>query len=220
MLIDLHCHTFPLSDDSFLSPDQLIERAKAVGLDGVCLTEHDLAWEPDKVRELAERHNFLIIPGIEVNTEDEHILVFGLSRYVDGMHRLAELSQLVAEAGGVMIAPHPYRQLTPLLRMDDDSWTMALERAAANPAFQRVCALEAINGRSTQDENLFSWQLCARLGLPAVAGSDAHEPNDIGTCATRFQRPIADVEDLVRELKAGRFHAVNLRARSEAREQT
>jgi len=97
---------------------------------------------------------------------------------------------------------------------------MALERAVASPAFQHVCALEAINGRSSQDENLFSWQLCARLGLPAIAGSDAHEPSDVGTCATRFQRPIADVEDLVRELKAGRFHAVNLRAGSAASEQT
>jgi len=220
VLIDLHCHTFPLSDDSFLSPDQLIERAKAVGLDGVCLTEHDVAWEPHKIRDLAKRHNFLVIPGIEVNTEEGHILVFGLSRYVDGMHQLAELAQLVVEAGGAMIAPHPYRQLTPLLPMDDDFWTVTLERAAANPAFQYVCALEAINGRSTHDENLFSWQLCARLGLPAVAGSDAHEPSDIGTCATRFQRPIAHVEDLVRELRAGRFHAVNLRARTEAREWT
>jgi predicted metal-dependent phosphoesterase TrpH len=220
MLIDLHCHTFPLSDDSFLSPDQLIERARAVGLDGVCLTEHDSVWEPRKLRELAERHDFLIIPAIEVNSEDGHILVFGLNRYVSGMRQLPQLTQLVAEAGGAMIAAHPYRQFAPLLRMDDDFWTMALERAAANPAFQYVCALEAINGRSTQDENLFSWQLCARLGLPAVAGSDAHEISDVGTCATRFQRSIADVQDLVRELKAGRFHAVNLRAQSEAREQT
>jgi len=215
VLIDLHCHTFPLSDDSFLSPDQLVERAKAVGLDGVCLTEHDFAWEPHKARDLAERHNFLVIPGIEVNTEDDHILVFGLNHYVYRMHRVAQLAQLVAEAGGAMFAPHPYRRLTSLLRMDDDLWTMALERAAANPAFRHVCALEAINGRATQDENLFSWQLCARLGLPAVAGSDAHEPSDVGTCATRFQRPIADVEDLVRELKAGRFHAVNLKAKTE-----
>ena len=126
MLIDLHCHTFPLSDDSFLSPDQLIERAKAVGLDGVCLTEHDFVWEPHKLRELAERHNFLVIPGIEVNTEDGHILVFGLNRYIYGMHRVAQLAQLVAEAGGAMVAPHPYRRLTSLLRMDDEFWTMAL----------------------------------------------------------------------------------------------
>jgi hypothetical protein len=220
VLIDLHCHTFPLSDDSFLSPDQLVETAKAVGLDGICLTEHEVLWEPQKVRALAERHNFLVIPGIEVNSEDDHILVFGLSGYIHGMQRVGQLAQLVAEAGGAMVAPHPYRRLTSLLRMDDEFWTMALERAAANPAFQHVCALEAINGRASQDENLFSWQLCARLGLPAVAGSDAHEPSDIGTCATRFQRPIVDVEDLVRELKAGRFHAVNLRAKSEGGEQT
>jgi len=96
---------------------------------------------------------------------------------------------------------------------------MALEQAAAHPAFRHVCAVEAINGRAAHDENLFSWQLCARLGLPAVAGSDAHEPSDVGTCATRFQRHVADVEDLVRELKAGRFHAVNLRAKTEAGEQ-
>jgi predicted metal-dependent phosphoesterase TrpH len=220
VLIDLHCHTFPLSDDSFLSPDQLIERAKTTGLDGVCLTEHDSVWQPRKLRELAERHNFLIIPGIELNTEDGHILVFGLNRHATDTYRLPQLARLVTEAGGALVYPHPYRQFTPLLRMDDDFWTMALERAVASPAFQYVCALEAINGRSTQDENLFSWQLCARLGLPAVAGSDAHDPSDVGTCATRFQRSIADVEDLVRELKAGRFHAVNLRAQSEAREET
>ena len=219
MLIDLHCHTFPLSDDSFLSPDELIERAKAVGLDGVCLTEHDAVWEPHKIRELAKRHNFLVIPAIEVNTEDDHMLVFGLSRYIDGMQRVAHLAQLVADAGGAMVAPHPYRRLTPLLRMDDDFWTMALEQTAAHPAFRHVCAVEAINGRAAHDENLFSWQLCARLGLPAVAGSDAHEPSDIGTCATRFQSRIADVQDLVRELKAGRFHAVNLRTKPEAGEQ-
>ncbi|MGQ9572479.1 MAG: CehA/McbA family metallohydrolase [Dehalococcoidia bacterium] len=214
MLIDLHTHTFPLSDDSLLSPDQLIDRAKAVGLDGVCLTEHDFVWDPDKVRELAERHNFLVIPGIEVNTEDGHIIVFGLNRYVYGMHRVAELAEMVTEAGGAMIAPHPYRRLTPFLRMDDDFWAMALERAAGNPAFQYVCAVEAINGRASQNENIFAWQLCAHLGLPAVAGSDAHELRDVGTCATRFQHPIAGLEDLVRELKAGRFHAVNLGAKS------
>jgi predicted metal-dependent phosphoesterase TrpH len=219
VLIDLHCHTFPLSDDSFLSPDQLIERAKAVGLHGVCLTEHDHLWEPPKIRDLAKRHNFLVIPAIELNSLDGHVLVYGLSRQVEGMYTVAQLAQVVAEAGGAMVAPHPYRRLTSLLRMDDDFWTMALEQAAAHPAFRHVCALEAINGRASQDENLFSWQLCARLGLPAVAGSDAHEPGDIGTCATRFERLVAGVEDLVRELKAGRFHAVNLRPGSQTREQ-
>jgi predicted metal-dependent phosphoesterase TrpH len=50
MLIDLHTHTRPLSHDSLLSPDELIEAAKAAGLDAICVTEHDFAWEPDEVR--------------------------------------------------------------------------------------------------------------------------------------------------------------------------
>ena len=33
MLIDLHTHTYPLSWDSRLSPDELVERSKAAGLD-------------------------------------------------------------------------------------------------------------------------------------------------------------------------------------------
>ncbi|HIN06137.1 MAG TPA: PHP domain-containing protein, partial [Dehalococcoidia bacterium] len=40
LLIDLHLHTYPKSDDSFMTPDDLIEAAKSQGLDGICLTEH------------------------------------------------------------------------------------------------------------------------------------------------------------------------------------
>src|SRR3989304_2201581 len=47
MLIDLHTHTRPLSHDSLLTPDDLIEAAKAAGLDAVCLTEHDFTWDPE-----------------------------------------------------------------------------------------------------------------------------------------------------------------------------
>src|SRR3989304_311493 len=104
MLIDLHTHTHPLSHDSLLSPDDLIDAAKEAGLDGVCLTEHDFFWEPETAADLSRRHNFLVIPGIEVNTEDGHIVVFGLEKYVYGMHRMRELAALVEQAGGGMIA--------------------------------------------------------------------------------------------------------------------
>ena len=71
MLIDLHCHTWPLSDDSLLKPDDLIEEAKSLGLHGLCLTEHDYGWNVDDIRALERRHNFVILPGIEVNTDAE-----------------------------------------------------------------------------------------------------------------------------------------------------
>lgn len=211
MLIDLHTHTRPLSHDSLLTADELVEAAKTAGLDGLCLTEHDFAWDPQELRELAQRHRFLILPGIEVNTENGHILVFGLHRYVFGMHRVSHLAQLVEEAGGVMVAAHPYRRQLPFELEESGDWSQALERAIANPAYRHICALETHNGRGTERENRFSQELCQRLGFPATAGSDAHEPADVGGCATEFQRPIADLADLIRELRAGRFRPALLR---------
>ena len=215
MLIDLHCHTRPLSDDSNLTPDELVEAAKAASLDAVCLTEHDFTWDLEEVRQLARRHDFTVIPAIEVNTDDGHFLAFGLDRYVYGMHRTAELARLVDEAGGALVAAHPYRRQLPFELRDEGDWTEPLERAAANPAYRYVCAIETLNGRGSERENAFSQALCDRLGLPAVAASDAHQSSDVGRCATEFQRDVADVSDLVRELKAGRFQP-RLRASRQA----
>ena len=210
MLIDLHTHTQPLSHDSLLTPDDLIEAAKAAGLDAVCLTEHDFTWDPDGARDLGRRHAFTVIPAIEVNTEDGHLLAFGVDRYVYGMHRSAELARLVEDAGGALIAAHPYRRQIPFHLRHEGDWSEALDRAAANSAYRHVCAIETLNGRGSERENAFALELCDRLGLPAVAASDAHQRDDVGLCATRFERDVTDAPGLVRELRAGRFQPVSL----------
>jgi len=71
--------------------------------------------------------------------------------------------------------------------------------------------MEALNGRGSERENAFARELCDRLGLPAVAASDAHQRDDVGLCATRFERDVTDVPSLLRELRAGRFQPVSLR---------
>lgn len=211
MLIDLHTHTHPLSHDSLLSPDDLIVAAKEAGLDAVCLTEHDFFWDHADVETLSKRHDFLVLPGIEVNTEDGHIVVFGLDRFVYGMHRMHELARMAEAAGAVMIAAHPYRRQLPFELRYQGDWTHALERAAANPALAHVTAIETQNGRGSDRENAFSTEVAAGLNLPATAASDAHEPKDIGRAATQFERKITNLEDLITELKAGRFKPAVLR---------
>jgi len=211
-LIDLHCHTTPLSHDSFLTPDDLVESAKAAGLEGVCLTEHDFFWDLDKAADLGKRHNFLVIAGNEVNTEYGHMLVFGLDRFVYGMHRLHELSRMVQEAGGAMVFAHPYRRQLPFELRHGGDWSEALTRAMANEAHDHVDAIEVHNGRGSRRENEFAEEIRRGASLPGTAGSDAHQRSDIGVCATEFEESITGLADLIQALKGGRCRPVNMRS--------
>jgi histidinol phosphatase-like PHP family hydrolase len=41
MLIDTHLHEKKFSEDSFITLEEIVERAIELGLDGVCITDHD-----------------------------------------------------------------------------------------------------------------------------------------------------------------------------------
>jgi len=210
MLIDLHNHTWPRSHDSVLDPGDLIERARVAGLDGVCMTEHDTVWNEAEARALAEKHGFLVIPGVEISTDDGHILAFGVEKYVFGMHRAHRLAEHVNERGGCLVAAHPYRRQMAW-RDDPQEWRKSLRRAAENPAYVHCIALEVLNGRGNDRENRFSQELRDLMGLPGTGGTDSHAVHDIGTVATSFASDrIETWRDLVRELKAGRFCAVDM----------
>ena len=206
LLIDLHTHTYPKSDDSFIIVDDIIGRAKTLGLDGICLTEHDQFWSLDDTKALSRRHEFLVLPGAEINTDAGHILVFGLQEYVFGLHKPAFLRNAVNKVGGVMIAAHPYRRryLSGPGR-DPAARAEMLQRAVADDFFLMCDAIEGSNGRGKPDENEFAVDLGNAFALLSTAGSDAHRLEQLGTVATRFDRPIENLETLVAEIKAGRF---------------
>ena len=217
MLIDLHTHTYPSSDDSFVGIDDLIERAKGLGLDGMCLTDHDFFWSMDRVRDLSRKHQFLLLPGSEINTDMGHVIVFGLERYIFGLHKPDFLWKEIGRRQGVAIAAHPYRRRfledpgrDPVIRAE------MLERASQDPFFQCCAAIEGINGRGTDVQNSFSQDLCQMLGIPMTGGSDAHRAEQMGTAATRFGRDISGLDDLIEELTSGRFHAEQLRSSTPA----
>ncbi len=211
MVIDLHCHTYPKSDDSFMAPDELVEAAKSAGLNGICITEHDAFWTAEEIEALSRRHDFLVLPGSEINTDSGHVLVFGLSRYVFGLHKLSFLEAAAREAGAVLIAAHPYRRrYLDEAAQEPDARAVMLARAGADPLFKLCDAIEGINGRSTPEQNRFSQDLGQLLGAGATGGSDAHRVKHVGAAATYFPGAIENLDDLKRELKAGRFQMVDL----------
>lgn len=213
LLIDLHTHSYPMSDDSFMSVDEAIEGAKSLGLDGICLTDHDAFWTDEQARELSQRHSFLVLPGSEINTDAGHVLTFGLNRYEFGMHKPEFLRSRADRAGGVLIAAHPYRRRF-LEEPGRDPAVRAgmLDRAAEDPFFGLCEAIEAQNGRGSVEQNRYSADLTASLSLPSTAGSDAHRVAQLGTAATEFLGKVEDLADLIRLLKSGHYRPVDLRA--------
>jgi len=211
MLIDLHTHTGPKSDDSYLKPDELITNAKGAGLEAICFTEHDWFWDDEDIAELSYRHDFLVLSGVEITTEEAHLLVFGLKKYIFGMHRASFVRRLVDEAGGAIIVAHPYRRHFPVGEgPEGERYYPALTRACESPLFEIADAVEVFNGRGSERENAFSKEIAEKLALRGIAASDAHEVKDIGCCATFFERRIGNLQELVTELKAGRFSPAHL----------
>src|SRR4051812_16083006 len=110
MLIDMHCHTKVHSACSALTPEALVRAARARGLDGVCITEHDALWRLEDIERLATEMDFLVLRGIEVTTEVGHVLVYGAARFDPVMATLDELRHIVRAEGALMFLAHPSRR--------------------------------------------------------------------------------------------------------------
>jgi len=207
LIIDLHTHTRPRSDDSDLDPSQLITLAKRSGLDGICFTEHDWHWSVEDVERLSGEHDFRIFRGMEISSDEGHLLVFGLEEYRFGMHHADEVRRLVDEAGGVVILAHPFRRK---VRYNSNPEGL-FEDVCRDRIFDLVDAIEVMNGGSTARENRFAQDIGSRLKLRGTGGSDAHAPGDIPSYATEFEKRIETLSELIEELRAGRFRAVSLK---------
>jgi len=154
-----------------MTPDELVGAAKASGLDGICLTEHNRQWDREQIEILRGKFDFPVFAGMEVTTKDGDILVFGLHRNIDDVLTAAELRELAADHGAYMIAAHPFRGF---LMFGFSQLSLTPERAAERPIFQAVDAIEAYNCKVSAQETEIAFEVATRIGLPCVAGSDAH----------------------------------------------
>ncbi len=203
--IDLHVHTYPASPCSSASLDALIQEAKRIGLDGICLTDHNHLWDPASVKDLRRKHGLLILRGNEVTTNQGDVLVFGLEKDIQGIVDLKTLRKEVEEADGFMILAHPFRGF---LVVGVDQAGLTPEKAMERPLFNYVDAVEVLNGKVTEAENRFALEVTEGLGLPGTGGSDAHETAEVGMYATEFYQEIRNEEDLIDALKSGQYAPV------------
>ena len=76
MFIDLHIHEKRFSKDSFISLEEIVEIAKAKGLDGICITDHESMGLREYAAEYSAKTGFPIFVGIEYYSLQGDILNF------------------------------------------------------------------------------------------------------------------------------------------------
>ena len=75
MIVDLHVHTSRSSFCSDLSPEDMFEKAKKLGLDAIAVTEHSTCRGAHIAYEIGSAQGFPVFKGVEVATDCGDILV-------------------------------------------------------------------------------------------------------------------------------------------------
>lgn len=196
MWIDTHCHT-KFSYDNWLEPLDLVRRAKALGLDGVCITEHYSYEASEPVERIGRDEGLLVLRGVEIATDRGHLLVYGVVD--DGWNvwgrdsylPLDEVIERVNLLGGICAPAHPFRDVGLASLLDG-----LLE-------LEGIAAVESHNGGNVDSDNNLAIQASAHMGLPTLGGSDCHKTIAVGRCATEFSQPVRDMASFVAAVKAG-----------------
>ncbi|HBV96501.1 MAG: hypothetical protein JL50_17035 [Peptococcaceae bacterium BICA1-7] len=204
MIVDLHVHTSALSACSCLDPEDAVKRAKEIGLEGICFTEHCRLWPVSDLERLSQKYELPVFGGMEVETREGHMLVFGLSTEIKELITAAELRDLVDREGGAIIYAHPFRGF---LMFSFGDLRLTVDEACGRPVFETVNAVEALSGKSTRGENDLALEVLKRLKIPGTGGSDAHSAGEVGRCVTIFKKRIDNIQDLVTCLKRGECRA-------------
>lgn len=195
MLIDLHLHEKQHSADSQLDVKDIVRQAKIRGLDAIGITDHDSIGLFPQAERLSQEMNFPIFVGAEILTYEGDLLIYGVDHIPEHKMHAQELIDWTEKRGGISIAAHPYRENG---------------RALGDTMFslKGLSGVEALNGSTPMPLNDRACHAAFDLKLPLLGCSDAHRQEKVGIFATKFSQKISHVQDLVREIRAGRTNPV------------
>ena len=193
---DLHLHTE--ASDGTASVRDVLRRATRSGLGVIAITDHDTIDGALEARRLARAFGIAVIVGEEVSTVEGHLLALFIEEALPAGRPAAETIAAAHAQGGLCIAAHPYDWAVPSLG------AAGLHRRCrgAGTGEWPLDAMEGLNASATWPAGIANYlgrRVARRLGLPAVAGSDAHTLATIGRAYTLFPgRTTADLRHAIR----------------------
>lgn len=194
--LDLHIHSLR-SPDGCMSLSEIVERAKAAGLSGAAVCDHDLA-----LTDPPAFPGFLLIPGVEVSTEYGHLLGLFVTGPVE-TRSLRQAADIIHGQGGLAVLAHPFEHSRDPSRLE--------------PIVSLLDGAEAWNSRADRkirQANALAAAFVRAHGLRPFAGSDAHLPQEIGNGVTAVEAETLTLEAARAALLAGEIRISGRRSRA------
>jgi predicted metal-dependent phosphoesterase TrpH len=190
MIFDIHTHT-NLSSCSGNDIHEMIGIAKTIGLDGICITDHQTMDIRHQITEGPQENGVAVIFGMEYDTLGGDFLIFGPYEDIEKDMNAEDLLKHVNGTGGIAIAAHPFRK----------------DRPTKESLVQKglVTIIESINGRNLDIENMKADKWKKQYKMSEVGGSDAHTPQELGRVITRFSMPIRSRKDFIYALSHDKY---------------
>lgn len=207
MLIDIHVHTAKHSPCSTIALPLAVSRAREVGLDAICITDHDTDGVRQEAELISREAGFKIFVGMEILTYEGDLLVFGLSEVPRGKLHAVELIETLSACGGIAVAAHPYRDNGRGL--GDMTWQLP-----------GLAGVEVFNGRTEEADNQRAAAHAAACNLPCLGGSDAHRLDEIGRYVTYVPGRLDRVEQFVQAVMDKRVRPHRLRDQGKIKKMT
>lgn len=166
--VDLHAHTM-WSGDSTTTPGELADAIEAVGLDVICITDHNAIAGAQELRDALPCR---VIVGEELRTAAGEIIGLFLSERIPIGVSHVDAAHLIREQGGLVYIPHPFdpmrRNLSEIVlhELAEEGLVDALE------VFNAKTSLAGLQRRAAD--------FAEEHDLPGGAGSDAHVPDALG----------------------------------------
>ena len=191
MFIDLHVHERAFSLDSKMSLAEIVERARAMGMGAVCISDHDSLGIKAEAERYSREVDFPIFVGVEVLTIQGDIVAYGIPyafqpRTIDAQ----EFINYVHCNGGACFSAHPFRNNQ-----------RGLEEHLG--VVQRLDGVEVLNGSTSLEANRTALEYSRKYQIQPLGASDAHDTAQLGKYVTYFPEDPKDLKDFIRILRSG-----------------
>jgi predicted metal-dependent phosphoesterase TrpH len=177
--VELHAHTDQDPLDLIRhTTAELIDRAASLGYGALAVTLHNRYFDPAQYADYARQRGVVLLPGIERSIDHRHVLLVNFPPESASVTTFADIADLKARTGGLVVAPHPFYPTFSALRGLLDTHVALFDAVEVNAMFTGLVDFNARAVRWAHANN-----------KPLVGNTDLHLLTQMGTTYSLVDAP-------------------------------